>query len=91
MPAQQRQRAKGRKIGRNKKHQAASYSAERRTEKNRKRRMRRHLRNHPADTATAAMFAQWYGRTTLEASIGISGRAARRLRRAAGTTTVGAG
>lgn len=78
MPEQQRVRAKGRKIGRNRKHQAAMYRAQDRASKNRKRRMRRHLRNHPADEMAAAIFAQDYGARALATGVGVSARADRR-------------
>ena len=75
MPEQQKTRAKGRKIGRNKKHQAGIYRSTDRLEKNRKRRLRRHLRNHPLDVPTAALFDRDCGGLQ---SIGSSGRARRR-------------
>jgi hypothetical protein len=78
MPAQQKQRGKNRKYGRNLKHQAAIYRAEDRARKNRRRRIRRHLRNHPLDEGAAKLFAAEFGETALATSVGVSGRAQRR-------------
>jgi hypothetical protein len=62
MPAQQTsKKAKGRKIGRNRKHQATVYSAQMRDERNRKRRMRRHLRSHPQDSKGADAYVKEFG------------------------------
>jgi hypothetical protein len=49
MAEQQKAKAKGRKIGRNKKHQAALYKSGARYDINKKRKMRRHIRNFPND------------------------------------------
>lgn len=43
--------AKGKKIGRNKKHQAALYKSGGRLEINKKRKMLTHLRSNPLDSA----------------------------------------
>jgi hypothetical protein len=75
VPEQQKARAKGRKIGRNRKHQATIYRATDRANKNRKRRMRRHLRNHPSDEQGAALYEREYGGI---AHIGVTARASRR-------------
>jgi len=56
MAEQQKARAKGRKIGRNKKHQATLYKSGGRFEKNRKRRMLRHLRANPNDEQNASFY-----------------------------------
>jgi hypothetical protein len=62
MPAQQTaKKAKGRKIGRNRKHQATVYAAQMRDERNRKRRMRRHLRRNPQDTRGAEDYVKQFG------------------------------
>lgn len=71
-------KAKGRKIGRNIKHQASVYAAMGRYERNRKRALRRHLRDHPFDMANAAIYTNRYGKV---ADIGYSGRGRRRLKR----------
>src|SRR5687768_13970169 len=62
MPAQQTsKKAKGRKIGRNRKHQAQAYAAQMRDERNRKRKMRRHLRDHPQDAKGADAYVKQFG------------------------------
>lgn len=68
MPEQQRQRAKGRKIGRNKKHQAQIYESTDRWERNRKRAMRRHLRDNPGDFSSAAIYEKRYGKLQIKYS-----------------------
>lgn len=77
MPEQQRQRAKGRKIGRNTKHQATIYAATDRWNKNRKRAMRRHLRSNPHDVLAIELFRKRYGATE---NIGLSGKGRRLLK-----------
>lgn len=78
MPAQQKARAKGRKIGRNKKHQAAVYLATRRMEKNAKRRLRRHVRSNPGDASAARTYAKTFGPVE---PLGLSGRGQKLQRR----------
>lgn len=68
MPAQQKQKAKGRKIGRNKKHQAQIYESTDRWNKNRKRAMRRHLRSNPGDFSSAAIYEKRYGKIQIKYS-----------------------
>lgn len=80
MPQQQKAKAKGRKIGRNKKHQATLYKSGDRWEKNRKRAMRRHLRDNPNDEAVRAEFEKRYGSAV---SQGISTHGKHKLKRAA--------
>lgn len=77
---QQKQKAKGRKIGRNKKHQATLYKSGDRWEKNRKRAMRRHVRDNPSDSFAAAEYEKRYGKVQ---SIGISARGKKLIKRAA--------
>jgi hypothetical protein len=79
MPQQQKAKAKGRKIGRNKKHQATIYKSADRWETNRKRAMRRHLRANPSDTVTAAEFEKRYGKVQ---SLGLSCRGKKLKKRA---------
>lgn len=62
MPAQQKAKAKGRKIGRGIKHQCTIYKTSGRQESGRKRRMRRHLRNHPNDIDGIAFFEKEIGK-----------------------------
>jgi hypothetical protein len=71
MPVQQKVKAKGRKIGRNKKHQAALYKSGDRWEKNRKRAMRRHVRDNPLDADAAAQYEKRYGKVQ---PLGLSAR-----------------
>lgn len=52
---------KGRKIGRNKKHQAPAYRTQMRFERNRKRRWRRVLRDQPTNLQLRDRYAQEHG------------------------------
>jgi hypothetical protein len=63
MAEQQKAKAKGRKIGRNKKHQAALYKSGARYEINKKRKMRRHIKSNPTDWQNAARYGQLFGGT----------------------------
>lgn len=78
MPEQQQKaKAKGKKIGRNKKHQAVVYRTTGRLEKNAKRRLMRHVRSNPGDASAAAVYEATYGKA---ASLGLNGRG-RKLRK----------
>lgn len=66
----------GRKIGRNKKHQAPAYKAEMRYERNRKRRWRRVLREQPKNLQLRARYEAEIGPYQGEPS----SKAARKLR-----------
>lgn len=59
---QQKAKAKGRKIGRNKKHQATIYKQAMRLERNKKRKMRRHLQDHPDDVQGYKRYAEINGK-----------------------------
>lgn len=71
MAKQTKQQAKGRKIGRNKKHQATLYLSGDRWNVNRKRAMKRHIRDNPRDEDNRAAYAVRYGKPE---SLGLSAR-----------------
>ena len=76
---QQKARAKGRKIGRNRKHQSTLYASGGRYERNKKRRMRRHMRDNPSDVFVRIRFERiGYG---LASSHGLSSQGRRKLDR----------